>query len=207
MIKFDVARIAWEKMGGLVPTIIQDIDTGSVLMLAYMNCDALDKTLASGWVTFYSRSQKALWTKGQSSGNKLKLVNIVSDCDHDTLLVLARPIGPTCHKGTQACFDHQGDGGGDYWNFINYLEKIISEHKSSDPQKSYVAKLFNSGIKRIAQKIGEEGVEVALAAIDNDNQMLCEEIADLLFHLLILLQAKDLNLTDIIQVLQERNRH
>ncbi len=193
--------LSWEKMRGLLPAIVQDAETGAVLMLGYMNQEALQKTIDSTWVTFYSRSKKCLWTKGETSGNKLKLVNIFSDCDQDSLLILATPTGPICHKNTMTCF---ADANQTDWNFIKTLEKTIDERNNSRNANSYTASLFNAGISRIAQKVGEESVEVVLAAIEKDDQAFCSEAADLLFHLLVLLKARKLNITQIIQVLQER---
>jgi phosphoribosyl-ATP pyrophosphohydrolase/phosphoribosyl-AMP cyclohydrolase len=171
-------------------------------MLGYMNQEALQKTIDTQWVTFYSRTKERLWTKGETSGNKLKVVGIFSDCDQDTLLITADPTGPVCHNGTTTCFpDLQATD----WDFIQKLEHVIAERKLSLPENSYTTTLFNAGISRIAQKIGEEGVEVALAAIEKNNAEICGEIADLLFHVLVLLKAKNLSLSDVIDVLKQRN--
>ena len=195
-------ELDWEKTDGLMPVIVQHAVSGEVLMLGYMNPEALDKTIESGKVTFFSRTKQRLWTKGETSGNFLNVVNITPDCDNDTLLVLANPIGPTCHKGTSSCFGdtaHQ-------WLFLYQLEQLLAERKSADPETSYTAKLYASGTKRIAQKVGEEGVETALAAVAQDTQALSNEAADLLFHLLVLLHARGLALADVEHVLSMR-RH
>ncbi len=177
-------ELDWEKTDGLMPVIVQHAVSGEVLMLGYMNPEALDKTLESGKVTFFSRTKQRLWTKGETSGNFLNVVSIAPDCDNDTLLVLANPIGPTCHKGTSSCFGdtaHQ-------WLFLYQLEQLLAERKSADPETSYTAKLYASGTKRIAQKVGEEGVETALAATVHDRFELTNEASDLMYHLLVLLQ-------------------
>ncbi|MGK3401987.1 LPS O-antigen chain length determinant protein WzzB [Escherichia coli] len=176
-------ELDWEKTDGLMPVIVQHAVSGEVLMLGYMNPQALDKTIESGKVTFFSRTKQRLWTKGETSGNFLNVVNITPDCDNDTLLLLANPIGPTCHKGTSSCFGdtaHQ-------WLFLYQLEQLLAERKSADPETSYTAKLYASGTKRIAQKVGEEGVETALAATVHDRFELTNEASDLMYHLLVLL--------------------
>ena len=193
-------ELDWEKTDGLMPVIVQHAVSGEVLMLGYMNPEALDKTIESGKVTFFSRTKQRLWTKGETSGNFLNVVNITPDCDNDTLLLLANPIGPTCHKGTSSCFGdtaHQ-------WLFLYQLEQLLAERKSADPETSYTAKLYASGTKRIAQKVGEEGVETALAAVAQDDDALLGEASDLLFHLLVLLRARGLSLADALQVLETR---
>ena len=194
-------QLDWEKTDGLMPAIIQHAVSGEVLMLGYMNQDALAKTQESGKVTFYSRTKQRLWTKGETSGNFLNVVSIAPDCDNDTLLVLVNPIGPTCHKGTSSCFgdtSHQ-------WLFLYQLEKLLAERKTADPESSYTAKLYASGTKRIAQKVGEEGVETALAATVNDREELTNEASDLMYHLLVLLQDQDLDLSKVIGRLRERH--
>ena len=171
-------ELDWEKTDGLMPVIVQHAVSGEVLMLGYMNPEALDKTLESGKVTFFSRTKQRLWTKGETSGNFLNVVSISPDCDNDTLLVLANPIGPTCHKGTSSCFGdtaHQ-------WLFLYQLEQLLAERKSADPETSYTAKLYASGTKRIAQKVGEEGVETALAATVHDRFELTNEASDLMYQ-------------------------
>ena len=189
---------------GLVPAIIQDSETRKVLMLGYMNQEAYQKTIDSKKVTFFSRSRQRLWTKGEESGNFLNLVDIKSDCDNDTLLILVKPEGPTCHTGTDTCWGEKND---EIPGFLGELEKVISNRKS-DPenQNSYVASLFKNGINKIAQKVGEEAVEVVIEAKDDNEDLFLNESADLLFHYLILLQAKDHSLADVIKVLKERHR-
>jgi phosphoribosyl-ATP pyrophosphohydrolase/phosphoribosyl-AMP cyclohydrolase len=189
--------------GGLVPAIVQDAITKNVLMLGYMNQEAVDKTLESKKVTFYSRSKNRLWTKGEESGNFLNLVSISVDCDQDTLLIKANPVGPTCHKGTDTCW---GEDNNESYGFISELEAIITERVANkDTANSYVASLFSKGINKVAQKVGEEAVEVVIEAMDNHDQLFKEESADLLFHYLMLLQAKGYSLKDIVTVL--KNRH
>lgn len=189
---------------GLVPAIIQDSETRKVLMLGYMNQEAYKKTIDSKKVTFFSRSRQRLWTKGEESGNFLNLEDIESDCDNDTLLILVKPEGPTCHTGTDTCWGEKND---EIPGFLGELEKVISNRKS-DPenQDSYVASLFKNGINKIAQKVGEEAVEVVIEAKDDNEDLFLNESADLLFHYLILLQAKDHSLADVIKVLKERHR-
>ncbi|SET45221.1 bifunctional phosphoribosyl-AMP cyclohydrolase/phosphoribosyl-ATP diphosphatase HisIE [Thorsellia anophelis] len=194
-------KIDWDKVEHLLPVIVQHVISGQVLMLGFMNKEALDKTLALKRVTFYSRTKSRLWTKGESSGNFLQVNSIHIDCDNDTLLILADPIGPTCHKGTVSCFkDAQTD-----FNFLYELETIIASRKTADANSSYTASLYASGTKRIAQKVGEEGVETALAATVGDREELKNEAADLLYHLMVLLQDQELNLSTIIN--QLKNRH
>jgi len=189
--------------GGLVPAIVQDAITKNVLMLGYMNKEAVDKTLETKKVTFYSRSKNRLWTKGEESGNFLNLVSISVDCDQDTLLIKANPVGPTCHKGTDTCW---GEDNNESYGFISELEAIITERVANkDTANSYVASLFSKGINKVAQKVGEEAVEVVIEAMDNNDQLFKEESADLLFHYLMLLQAKGYSLKDIVAVL--KNRH
>lgn len=198
-----INELAWDKMNGLLPAIVQDAETGSILMLGYMNQEALHKTIETKWVTFFSRSKKCLWTKGETSGNKLVLVNIFPDCDNDTLLIFANPTGPICHKDTTSCFSFT-DRNQTNWGFIQTLEKVIDEREQSRPDNSYTASLFNAGTSRIVQKVGEEAIEVVLAAVEKNDADFCGEVADLLFHILILLKAKKLNLSKVIKVLKER---
>ncbi|SUB99717.1 MULTISPECIES: bifunctional phosphoribosyl-AMP cyclohydrolase/phosphoribosyl-ATP diphosphatase HisIE [Proteus] len=197
-----LAQLDWEKVDNLMPVIIQNAISGDVLMLGYMNKEALDVSLKSGNVTFYSRTKQRLWTKGETSGNFLKLVNIYPDCDNDTLLILANPIGPTCHNGTESCFAPAQS----QWGFLYELENILRERKKASPDSSYTARLYASGTKRIAQKVGEEGVETALAATVNDKEELRNEASDLLYHLMVLLQDQSLSLSDVISCLQERHK-
>lgn len=188
---------------GLVPAIIQDAETKNVLMLGYMNEEALEKTKASGKVTFFSRSKQRLWTKGEESGNFLNLVEMKVDCDNDTLLISVNPQGPTCHKGTDTCW---GEKNTSETAFLEQLEKVIADRRSNpENEKSYVASLFRSGINKIAQKVGEEAVEVVIESKDNNDDLFVNESADLLFHYLILLQAKGFKLGDIVKILEERH--
>ena len=188
---------------GLIPAIVQDDATGKVLMLGYMNQESLDKTLDQGRVTFFSRSKQRLWTKGEESGNFLELVSINEDCDQDALLVKARPHGPTCHKGTDTCWGEKNE---DQFGFLTDLEEVIRERRENAPENSYVASLFAKGINKIAQKVGEEAVEVVIESKDDSEELFLNESADLLFHYLILLQAKGYTLTDIVNVLKDRHR-
>ncbi|MGJ3354462.1 bifunctional phosphoribosyl-AMP cyclohydrolase/phosphoribosyl-ATP diphosphatase HisIE [Providencia sp. Je.9.19] len=196
------SQLAWQKVNELMPVVVQHATSGDVLMLGYMTREALQVTLDSRKVTFFSRSKQRLWTKGETSNNFLNLVDIVADCDSDTLLALALPDGPTCHNGTQSCFaPAQSD-----WGFLFELENILKERKTADPESSYTARLYASGTKRIAQKVGEEGVETALAATVNDRAELTNEAADLMYHLMVLLQDQDLDLSAIIKRLKERHQ-
>jgi phosphoribosyl-AMP cyclohydrolase / phosphoribosyl-ATP pyrophosphohydrolase len=188
---------------GLIPAIIQDTNTKAVLMLGYMNADALGKTIATKKVTFFSRSKQCLWTKGEESGNFLNLVSIKNDCDNDTLLVKVIPEGPTCHTGTDTCWKEANVQG---FGFLSRLENVIEDRKENATEDaSYVASLFKKGINKIAQKVGEEAVEVIIEAKDNNNNLFLNESADLLFHYLILLQAKGFKLNDIVEVLKSRH--
>ena len=188
----DVGSLDWSKGGGLVPAIVQHARTGRVLMLGYMNDAALRQTLASGRVVFYSRSRETLWIKGETSGHFLNVVDVSTDCDADALLVLADPVGPTCHKGTESCFADAAPPDAQRLAFLALLENIIANRIADQPDGSYTAKLFAKGPSRIAQKVGEEGVETALAAVTRDDAGLISECADLLFHLLVLLRSRDL---------------
>lgn len=188
---------------GLVPAIVQDATTKNVLMLGYMNQEALDVTLETKKVTFYSRSKKRLWTKGEESGNFLNLIDIKVDCDKDSLLIRVNPTGPTCHKGTDTCWGGENSSS---FGFLSDLERIIEDRKEDRKnQESYVASLFRKGINKIAQKVGEEAVEVVIEAKDDNDDLFKEESADLLFHYLILLQAKGYRLNDIVSVLKSRH--
>jgi phosphoribosyl-ATP pyrophosphohydrolase/phosphoribosyl-AMP cyclohydrolase len=189
---------------GLIPAIIQDSETKTVLMLGYMNAEAYQKTVDSQKVTFYSRSKKRLWTKGEESGNFLNLVDIKNDCDNDTLLIQVKPVGPTCHKGTDTCWAENNKS--DY-GFISALEDTIELRKNNaDSEKSYVASLFKLGMNKIAQKVGEEAVEVVIEAKDDNDDLFLSESADLLFHYLILLQAKGFKINDVVDVLKSRQK-
>jgi phosphoribosyl-ATP pyrophosphohydrolase/phosphoribosyl-AMP cyclohydrolase len=198
-----VDKIDWSKGGGLVPAIVQHSVTGRVLMLGYMNEEALSKTASSKLVTFYSRSRKRLWTKGETSGNQLELKTIDVDCDADTLLVKAFPVGPTCHRETVSCFDQDNLEPG--FGFVGQLESIISDRIDQGAGESYTAKLARAGVQRIAQKVGEEGVEVALAGMKEDREELISESADLLYHLLVLLKHQGASIADVAQQLDSRH--
>ncbi|MCF7354560.1 bifunctional phosphoribosyl-AMP cyclohydrolase/phosphoribosyl-ATP diphosphatase HisIE [Vibrio sp. CK2-1] len=198
-------RIDWDKVDGLVPVIVQDYVSSQVLMMGYMNVDALQKTADTGLVTFYSRTKQRLWTKGEESGNSLGLVNLALDCDNDTLLAKVNPIGPTCHTGTTTCFDaDKQDESQLVW--LHQLEQLLAARKSADPESSYTASLYARGTKRISQKVGEEGVEVALAATSGDKAELVCESADLMYHLFVLLQDQGLSFNDVINKLKERHQ-
>lgn len=192
---------------GLVPAVVQDADTGKVLMLGYMNREAYDKTVAERVVTFYSRSKQRLWTKGETSNNFLYVRDILVDCDGDTLLIKAHPAGPTCHTGADTCFneDNQGKANPGRGQFLNYLQGIIHDRKINPADGSYTASLFGKGINKIAQKVGEEAVELVIEAKDNNDALFKGEAADLLFHFLVLLEQKNIDLDDIVAVLQSRH--
>lgn len=189
---------------GLIPAIIQDSETKNVLMLGYMNEESLQKTIETQKVTFFSRSRQRLWTKGEESGNFLNLVSIKNDCDGDTLLIQAKPVGPTCHTGADTCWQEENK---ENYGFISDLENTIKIRKeNADSEKSYVASLFEKGINKIAQKVGEEAVEVVIEAKDDNDDLFLSESADLLFHYLILLQAKGFQLNDVVDVLKKRQK-
>jgi len=194
-------KIDFEK--GLIPAIVQDEQTGKVLMLGYMNREAYDKTLEIGKVTFFSRSRQGLWTKGETSGNFLLLKGIKVDCDGDTLLVKASPAGPTCHTGADTCFNEINMETKD---FLFELEKVITDRKANPKEGSYTNKLFEKGVKRIAQKVGEEATEVVIDAVSDNVPRMKEEIADLLYHLLVLIADKDVSLVEIMEVLEKRHK-
>ncbi|MEZ8690721.1 bifunctional phosphoribosyl-AMP cyclohydrolase/phosphoribosyl-ATP diphosphatase HisIE [Vibrio splendidus] len=198
-------RIDWEKVDGLVPTIVQDYQSSQVLMMGYMNPAALEKTGETGQVTFFSRTKERLWTKGETSGNVLQLQNMSLDCDNDTLLVKVNPIGPTCHTGTTTCWD--GDKQEEtQMVWLHQLEQLLAARKDADPESSYTASLYARGTKRISQKVGEEGVEVALAATSGDKAELVCESADLIYHLMVLLQDQGLSMNDVVNKLKERHK-
>ena len=201
--KIDTTSINWEKGSGLVPAIVQDAKTEQVLMLGYMNEVSLAKTQETGLVTFYSRSRQELWTKGETSGNTLKLQSIIVDCDNDTLLVRTIPTGPTCHEGTISCFGDQGPEG---LGFLAYLENLIEDRKTANVDSSYTAQLLQGPLRRAAQKVGEEGVETALAAVAETEDELTSEAADLVYHLLVLLAAKDVKFKAVIAELKSRHK-
>ncbi|WP_070963046.1 bifunctional phosphoribosyl-AMP cyclohydrolase/phosphoribosyl-ATP diphosphatase HisIE [Vibrio sonorensis] len=198
-------RINWEKVDGLVPAIVQDFESSQVLMMGYMNQDALEKTAQTGNVTFFSRTKSRLWTKGETSGNVLQLKNVALDCDNDTLLFKVNPIGPTCHLGNTTCFDVDAQEE-TQMVWLHQLEQLLASRKDADPDSSYTASLYARGTKRISQKVGEEGVEVALAATSGDKAELVCESADLIYHLLVLLQDQGLSLNDVINKLKERHK-
>ena len=186
---------------GLAPAIVQDYITSRVLMLGFMNADALEVTERTGMVTFYSRSKKRLWTKGEESGNHLLLKQIMADCDKDTLLIKATPVGPVCHTGADTCFSEKNHS----QDFLQYLEEIIQLRRRASPEDSYVSRLLHKGINKVAQKVGEEAVELVIEAKDNNEDLFLGEAADLLFHYLILLNAKGYNLQHVTDVLQKRH--
>ena len=189
---------------GLIPAIIQDSETKNVLMLGYMNAESYQKTLDTQKVTFYSRSKQRLWTKGEESGNFLNLVSIKNDCDDDTFLIQVRPEGPTCHTGLDTCWQESNN---QEYGFISNLENTIKiRRENADSEKSYVASLFKLGINKIAQKVGEEAIEVVIEAKDDNDDLFLSESADLLFHYLILLQAKGFQLNDVVDVLKKRQK-
>lgn len=194
-------KIDFEKLGGLVPAIIQDANTQKVLMLGYMNQEAFEKTMSTGKVTFFSRSRNRLWMKGEESGNMLDLRSIALDCDNDTLLVKAIPSGPVCHTGADTCWSEKNHAE----HFLTYLEGIIELRKNSLDDKSYVKSLFEKGLNKIAQKVGEEAVEMVIEAKDDNQELFINEAADLLFHYLILLNRKGFSLQDITEVLRKRH--
>lgn len=196
-------KIDFAKGSGLIPAIIQHSETNQVLMLGYMNEEALNITNKTGLVTFFSRSRDKIWTKGETSGNFLQLVTMIIDCDNDTLLIKVLPKGPVCHKGTVSCFDEDKFTN---MSFLSKLEEIIKSRKSEDETESYTAKLLNGPLRRIAQKVGEEGVETALASVTETDGKLISESADLLYHLLVLLQAKNLELSDVLNELNKRHK-
>jgi len=197
----DCDTLDWQKVGGLIPAVVQHAVNGRVLMLGFMNQDALQATIDTNCVTFYSRTKQALWTKGETSGNVLDLVSISVDCDRDTLLVLVNPRGPTCHKLTETCFDNTLEP---MFDTLARLSERIATRASTSADASYTASLLASPIKRIAQKVGEEGVEVAIAGISETDDALCQESADLLYHLLVLLEKRGKSLEDVLTVLQAR---
>ncbi len=197
----NVDTLDWTKVNGLMPAVIQDNNTGKVLMLGYMNKEALSITIETKKVTFFSRTKQSLWTKGETSGNFLNLVAITQDCDNDALLVLVNPVGPTCHKASFSCFDSESTG---RWEMLTKLQEKISDRAAKLPENSYTTSLLNEGLNKIAQKVGEEGVETVIAALQESRERLASEAADLLFHLLVLLKARDLSITDIYSTLKAR---
>lgn len=199
--KIEIAALNWHKVSGLIPVVIQDSSTLQVLMLGYMNKEALQKSIETGKITFYSRTKKRLWVKGETSGNDLSLVSMIPDCDNDTLLVLVKPSGPSCHLNNRSCFGKDDAPG---LGILAKLETIIDQRYQKRPTNSYVTKLFEEGIRRIAQKVGEEGVEVALAGVIGSKDDIKNETADLLFHLLMLLKECRIDLTEVMLELSKR---
>jgi len=195
----------FEKQQGLIPAIIQDSESMQVLMLGYMNKEAYQKTIDTKLVTFYSRSRKKLWTKGETSGNYLELIDIKEDCDKDTLLIKAKAKGPVCHTGSFTCWNEEKEAKSDL-AFLNDLEEVIEKRKNEKSKNSYISELFGKGINKIAQKVGEEAVELVIEAKDNNDELFLNEAADLLFHQLILLNAKGFSLKDVTRVLEKRRK-
>ena len=200
-----IRALDWSKDGGLLPAIVQHARTGRVLMLGYMTQETLRETLEGGRVVFHSRSRGTRWVKGETSGHFLNVVQVSADCDNDALLVLADPVGPTCHKGTPSCFDDAAATVGQRLAFLSVLEKTIAHRIAEQPDGSYTARLFAQGPSRIAQKLGEEGVETALASVTRDDKGVIGECADLVYHLLVLLKARNLALADVVQELRSRH--
>lgn len=199
---FSINDLDFKKGDGLIPVIIQDNETHKVLMLGYMNEDALEKTIMEKRVTFFSRSKQRLWTKGESSGNFLHLVSLAKDCDNDTLLVKVNPVGPVCHTGADTCFAEENK----LDNFLLHLQKVIQDRRDNPSDKSYTTSLFQKGINKVAQKVGEEAVELVIEAKDDDKDLFMGEAADLMYHYLVLLAAKNYELSEVIEVLQKRHQ-
>ncbi|MFO7827194.1 MAG: bifunctional phosphoribosyl-AMP cyclohydrolase/phosphoribosyl-ATP diphosphatase HisIE [Bacteroidales bacterium] len=194
-------NLNFNKLNGLIPAIIQDFNTKEVLMLGFMNREAYERTVEKQLVTFYSRTRSELWTKGQTSGNYLQVKEIIPDCDNDTLLILADPAGPVCHTGSKTCFGERNP------KFdLNYLQEIIDQRRDEMPEGSYTTKLFEKGINKIAQKVGEEAIELIIEAKDHNNDLFLNEAADLIYHLQVLLSAKSFKLNDVIQTLGQRHK-
>jgi phosphoribosyl-ATP pyrophosphohydrolase/phosphoribosyl-AMP cyclohydrolase len=205
-VSFDAAKVDFAKGDGLVPAIVQDADTGAVLMMAYMNRDALDATLARKRAVFYSRSKQRLWEKGETTGHTLDVVELALDCDADTLLVTARPRGPACHNGTLTCFGDESRSAATSIAFLARLESVVAQRASEEPDASYTARLLAKGLNKVAQKVGEEGVETALAGVNEPDDKLIGESADLLFHLLVLLRARNVPLAAVVAELEQRHQ-
>lgn len=202
----EIDNLDFKKSDGLLPAVVQDADSGAVLMLAYMNREALEQTLARRRAVFYSRSKQRLWEKGETTGHTLDVVDVAADCDNDTLLVIARPRGPACHNGTLTCFGDEPRSAAANIAFLAKLEAIIAQRAADKPEASYTARLLEKGISRVAQKVGEEGVELALAGVNDSEQKVVEESADLLFHTLVLLCARGVPLERVIRELETRHR-
>jgi len=199
----NINEIAWDKMDNLVPAIIQHAATGAILMQGFMSQESLAATLDTGKATFFSRSKQALWVKGETSGNFLNVKQVLTDCDQDSLLIACTPIGPSCHLGTESCFPEQKLT---QQNFLSQLEQVIASKKDDDPKESYTAHLFSRGTTKMAQKVGEEGVEVALAAVAETKEDLLGECADLFYHTLVLLADQKIDLSEVMEVLQQRHK-
>jgi len=193
----------FDKLNGLIPAIIQDADTSRVLMLGFMNKEAYEKTRKDGRVTFYSRTKKRLWTKGEESGNYLDVEEIVEDCDQDTLLIRVHPLGPVCHTGADTCFSERNEAD---LAFLRKLQDLVADRKRTMPGNSYTTKLFSSGINKIAQKVGEEAVELVIESKDQNDELFLNESADLVYHLLVLLTEKGFDLRDVVKVLENRHK-
>jgi phosphoribosyl-ATP pyrophosphohydrolase/phosphoribosyl-AMP cyclohydrolase len=197
-----MSSIDFEKMNGMVPAIIQDAGTLKVLMLGFMNSEAYEKTKKEGRVTFFSRTKNRLWTKGEESGNFLNVIEILEDCDNDTLLIKANPVGPVCHTGSDTCFSEVNDSG---ISFLRQLQDLVAQRKRDLPEGSYTTKLFNAGINKIAQKVGEEAVELVIESKDHNDDLFLNEAADLTYHLLVLLTEKGFDLADVVKILEQRH--
>ena len=197
-----MSKIDFDKMNGMVPAIIQDAGTLKVLMLGFMNSEAYEKTKKEGRVTFFSRTKNRLWTKGEESGNFLNVIEILEDCDNDTLLIKANPAGPVCHTGADTCFSEANDSG---ISFLRQLQDLVAQRKKDLPEGSYTTKLFNAGINKIAQKVGEEAVELVIESKDNNDDLFLNEAADLTYHLLVLLTEKGFDLADVVKILEQRH--
>jgi phosphoribosyl-ATP pyrophosphohydrolase/phosphoribosyl-AMP cyclohydrolase len=198
----DLANLAWDKMSGLLPAAVQDRLTGRLLMLGYMDREALAATLSSGFATFFSRSKARLWQKGETSGNRLRVSGVFEDCDADALLILADPEGPTCHLGTQSCFGGEGPAGP---GWLAELSRIVANRAAGGDEASYTVRLLREGPAKIAQKVGEEGVEVALAAVTRETEGCAEEVADLFYHLAVLMEARGFGWQEVVEVLRKRH--
>ena len=197
-----INKLDFKKGNGILPAIIQDSETRQVLMLGYMNREALDKTLMDGRVTFYSRSKERLWTKGETSGNYLTVKGIKTDCDNDTILIQVLPAGPVCHTGSDTCFDETNENR----HFLHHLERVIQQRRDEPSGESYTSSLFRKGINKVAQKVGEEAVELVIEAKDDNDDLFLGEAADLMYHYLVLLAAKGKSLNDVIRVLESRHK-
>jgi len=195
-------ELDYTKLNGLIPAVIQDFTTDKVLMVGFMNKEAMEKTIESGLVTFFSRTKNRLWTKGEESGNFLKIKEIIPDCDNDTVLIKAEPTGPVCHTGADTCFNEQNTNGA---GFLLELQDLIHKRKVEMPPDSYTTRLFEKGMNKIAQKVGEEAVELVIEAMDVNDELLLNEAADLMYHLLVLLSARDKDIRDVLSVLEERH--